>query len=210
MTPKDGRRRAPQDRRRQILFIAAECFRTHGIEDATFTEIARRAGVTRNLVYHYFPKKLDLIEAVFEHEALVFLDRLPVPVPLSAAAADTHAALVGYLEQILLEAYVGRSKLRIYLGHPDSEQLLYTRTTLLFEELAERVMKILRLPADAEGTRKVVNGFMEFFHSFLIEAPDEIYLDHEKEWANYFASVLQVMLEKLPAFTSFRREENQQ
>jgi AcrR family transcriptional regulator len=54
---------------KRILEAAAQSIATVGIEKASITDIARRAGVSRALVAHYFPKKSELFPKVIQHIA---------------------------------------------------------------------------------------------------------------------------------------------
>lgn len=54
-----------QRNRQQILDVAGAVFAEHGL-DASFEEIARRAGVGVGTVYRRFPDREDLIDALFE------------------------------------------------------------------------------------------------------------------------------------------------
>ncbi|MES6118653.1 helix-turn-helix domain-containing protein, partial [Cutibacterium acnes] len=78
MVAPERRRMTPQERRAQIVDIAAEHFRRDGARGASVTAIAREAGVTRSLVYHYFPGQDALLEAAAERDVAL----------LSAATRD--------------------------------------------------------------------------------------------------------------------------
>jgi AcrR family transcriptional regulator len=64
------------ERRRQLLGRATELFATHGYDELTMAKIAREAGVSKPLLYHYFPNKRDLFEAVLAQGAEEHLARL--------------------------------------------------------------------------------------------------------------------------------------
>ena len=53
-------------RRSQLIDIAATLIDEHGIEAARYVKIAELAGCTRSLVYHYFPRQSDLHSAIAE------------------------------------------------------------------------------------------------------------------------------------------------
>ncbi|MGU3435932.1 TetR/AcrR family transcriptional regulator [Actinomycetes bacterium M1A6_2h] len=59
-------------RRTQLLDAAERVFGDVGFDDVSMESIAQHAGVTRALVYHYFPTKADLFAAVWQraHESL--------------------------------------------------------------------------------------------------------------------------------------------
>ena len=47
--------------RTSLLASALECFAEYGWQGATFTQVAKRAGVTRGAIYHHFRSKLELL-----------------------------------------------------------------------------------------------------------------------------------------------------
>lgn len=58
------RRLAPSERTPQILAAALEEFAERGYAGASMAAAAARAGVTKGLIYHYFPGKAELFKAV--------------------------------------------------------------------------------------------------------------------------------------------------
>lgn len=58
------RRLAPAERTPQILAAALEEFAERGYAGASMAAVAARAGVTKGLIYHYFPGKAELFKAV--------------------------------------------------------------------------------------------------------------------------------------------------
>lgn len=58
------RRLPPAERREQLIDSALAIAAREGFENLAFEKVANRAGVTRNLVYHYFPGgRQELLEA---------------------------------------------------------------------------------------------------------------------------------------------------
>ncbi len=55
-----------EDRREQIIDAAMSVFARKGFAKATNKDIAREAGITAGLIYHYFKNKEDLLGAVIE------------------------------------------------------------------------------------------------------------------------------------------------
>jgi AcrR family transcriptional regulator len=61
------RRMSPDDRRAQLQRVALEVAAERGPAGLSLDEVAERAGVTRNLLYHYFPRgRPDLILAAVD------------------------------------------------------------------------------------------------------------------------------------------------
>lgn len=62
-----SRSRQRETRREQLLEVAARLFARQGIDGTSTKDLARAAGVSPGLLYHYFPSKDDLMLAVVEH-----------------------------------------------------------------------------------------------------------------------------------------------
>ena len=64
---KTPRRMAPEQRRAQLVEAAMASAAAHGYAGLSLDDVGERAGVTRNLLYHYFPRgRLDLYLAALE------------------------------------------------------------------------------------------------------------------------------------------------
>lgn len=79
------RGRAAADKRRTILDAAVRAFAAKGFHTCRVGDVAEEAGVAYGLVYHYFPSKEAVLEAVFREtwgallEALRELEERPEP-----------------------------------------------------------------------------------------------------------------------------------
>lgn len=62
------RRLSPADRRNELLALGAEVFGQRPYDEVRIDEIAERAGVSRALMYHYFPDKRAFFGAVVRAE----------------------------------------------------------------------------------------------------------------------------------------------
>ncbi len=62
------RRLSPADRRNELLALGAEVFGQRPYDEVRIDEIAERAGVSRALMYHYFPDKRAFFAAVVQAE----------------------------------------------------------------------------------------------------------------------------------------------
>lgn len=60
---------SPEDRRAELLALGAEVFGQRPYDEVRIDEIAERAGVSRALMYHYFPDKRAFFAAVVQDEA---------------------------------------------------------------------------------------------------------------------------------------------
>jgi AcrR family transcriptional regulator len=55
-----------EEKQRSILLDAASVFASQGMEKASMSQIAAAAGVSKSLLYHYYPSKDALIFAIIE------------------------------------------------------------------------------------------------------------------------------------------------
>ncbi|PWF55495.1 TetR/AcrR family transcriptional regulator [Massilia glaciei] len=68
-TPKAPRRRlAPEDRVEQILDCAGQLIMDGGLTEISMERLGRDAGVSKALIYNYFPNLTDLLRALLERE----------------------------------------------------------------------------------------------------------------------------------------------
>ncbi|HEY9113398.1 MAG TPA: TetR/AcrR family transcriptional regulator [Bacteroidales bacterium] len=63
-----------KDRKQSIMVTALEEFATHGYETTSISMIAKKAGVSKGLMYNYFKSKEDLLSKIMEEG---FEDMLP-------------------------------------------------------------------------------------------------------------------------------------
>src|SRR4051795_13137935 len=73
-------RRTAGDRRAQLVQIGLELLPTTPVQELTIDEVARRAGISRSLLFHYFASKRDYYTAVTRAAADLLLEHL-VPRP---------------------------------------------------------------------------------------------------------------------------------
>jgi AcrR family transcriptional regulator len=57
------------ERRRQLLELGARLFAAHAYADLSMAQIAREAGISKGLLYHYFPSKQDFFLATLAQGA---------------------------------------------------------------------------------------------------------------------------------------------
>jgi len=92
------RRRLDVDARRsQLLRLGMELFATRAYEEVGIEEIAERAGISRGLLYHYFPTKRDFYVAVTA-SAVEEVGRLTQPRPEAAPLDNIAAGVDAYLQ----------------------------------------------------------------------------------------------------------------
>ena len=89
------------ERRRQLLDAGGRLFTEHSFEELTMREIAQAAGVSKPLLYHYFPSKIDLFKAAVSEKAQQLREAIEPPregTPFDRLAASIDAYLA-WIEQ---------------------------------------------------------------------------------------------------------------
>jgi AcrR family transcriptional regulator len=88
------RRLDVDERRTQLLEVGTELFSKHSFEELSMAQIARQAGISKALLYHYFPSKEEFFKAALAEAATELAHRtLPDPTlpPLDQVRASTRA-----------------------------------------------------------------------------------------------------------------------
>ena len=87
------------ERRRQLLDLGAELFARHGYDELSMAKIAREAGISKALLYHYFPSKQAYFAATLE-QAAAELAETTQPDPDLPPVEQLAASLDAYLSWI--------------------------------------------------------------------------------------------------------------
>src|ERR687890_264577 len=92
------------ERRRRLLGLGAELFERHAYDELSMAQIARAAGISKALLYHYFPSKQAYFAATLE-QAAAELAAAVEPDPQLAPVEQLSRALDAYLRWV--EAHAG-------------------------------------------------------------------------------------------------------
>ena len=68
-----------EERRQQLIGVALDLFSRRSPDDVSIDEIAAAAGISRPLVYHYFPGKISLYEAALKRASDDLAERFVEP-----------------------------------------------------------------------------------------------------------------------------------
>jgi AcrR family transcriptional regulator len=89
------------ERRAQLLELGAELFARHSFAELSMAKIAKEAGISKALLYHYFPSKQEYFVATLQ-EAAEQLRQATEPVPDAPpleALASSIDAFLAWIEQ---------------------------------------------------------------------------------------------------------------
>ncbi len=154
-----------EDRRGQILEAALKVFADKGFDRATNKDIARAAGITPGLIYHYFKSKRDLLLKAVEIHSPLKVFRSITPAMLEM---EPKAFLTSMLRKVLavLESAEFVAMIRVFLPEAMRKGALAPpvfaaigEATAFLERYFKAKMKTGHLaPADAALTSHLLLG----------------------------------------------------
>lgn len=155
-------RRSAGDRRAQLVAIGLELLPTTPVQELTIDEVARRAGISRSLLFHYFASKRDFYTAVTRAAADLLVEHLtPRPGALPAEqAAGMLDRYVGWVETYR-ESHI--AFVRGAGGGDPWVAEVYEETR---ERLVDLAVSALGLPDDA-GRRQLVRAWFAFTETLV-------------------------------------------
>ncbi|MEX3102466.1 MULTISPECIES: TetR/AcrR family transcriptional regulator [unclassified Streptomyces] len=166
------RRLSTGERREQLLSVGAGLFSESPYDEVRIERVAEIAGVSRGLLYHYFPTKRDFFAAVVERESARML-RLTAAVPGVPVRAQLSAGLDAFLGYVEEHAHGFRAFHRADSAGDQAVRRVYQRA------LAAQERQILAaLAADPEfgplfgerpEVRLAVRGWLAFMTSVALE-----------------------------------------
>ena len=140
--PRTARERARlqvDERRSQLLALGLQLFADHSYDELSIDDIARAAGISKGLLYHYFPSKRDYYVEVVRQAAGLLLERTGV----EAGEATTEALQAGldaYLDFVEQHARSYVALVRGGVGSdPEVAQLLETTRRTITERILSRL-----------------------------------------------------------------------
>ncbi len=153
------------ERRRQLLEAGAALFAEHAYEEISMRQIATAAGVSKPLLYHYFPSKTDLFKAAVA-EAAAELQRLIAPSGRGSALEQLSASLDAYLGWIEEHARTWAKLMQSAASLPEARELVEgfrTRTMeLVLSELASG-------GAPAPALRTAIQGWLGYLDAAILD-----------------------------------------
>jgi AcrR family transcriptional regulator len=157
-------RRTADDRRAQLVEIGLELLPTTPVHELTIDEVARRAGISRSLLFHYFATKAEYYTAVMNAAAAVLRDHVvPRPgTPLTGQLPGMLDRFVAWVE-IYRDSYVAFVR-SAHAGDPDIAEV-YQDTR---EQLVEVALAAVPLP-DGVRQRQLVRAWFAFTEDLVLQ-----------------------------------------
>lgn len=132
-----------EDRREQIIDAAMRVFSQKGFTRATNKDIAREAGITPGLIYHYFENKEALLKAIIEGRSpLKLLSSLPPQVLMLPPEVFLRFMILQVLGIVEEEKFV--QLLRVFLSEIIHGEIIHNpNISQVGAEVLQRVLGFL-------------------------------------------------------------------
>ncbi len=167
--PATRRRLSPDDRRAELLALGADVFGKRPYDDVRIDEIAERAGVSRALMYHYFPDKRAFFAAVVKEQADRLIEATDhLPLPGQTLFDEVRTGVLAYMEY---QRQYPHSAWAAYVGIGRSDPVLLGIDDEAKNHQLEHIMSRIGdldgpsagLDADVErNLRVIVHGWLAF------------------------------------------------
>src|SRR6201991_864692 len=168
--PTARRRLSPEDRRAELLALGAEVFGKRPYDEVRIDEIAERAGVSRALMYHYFPDKRAFFAAVVKGQADQLFETTNSTSPGQSLFEEARDGALAYTQyhqehpQAAWAAYVGLGRSDpVLLGIDDEakdRQMEHVMTRI--GEVVASVPGQMLEPHVERDLRVILHGWLAF------------------------------------------------
>jgi AcrR family transcriptional regulator len=151
------RRLDVDERRRQLLERGAELFTSHPYDELSMSKIATEVGISKGLLYHYFPSKQAYFEATLGAWAEQLRQRTE-PAPGLPPIEQLKGSLDAFLELIEENAVAYRNLMQSAAGVPEIRELIEA----VRQATAERILAGLYPEETPAKARIAVSGWLWF------------------------------------------------
>jgi AcrR family transcriptional regulator len=155
--------RLPVDERRaQLLELSTELFARHSFAELSMARIAKEAGISKALLYHYFPSKQDLFLATLS-EAAAEVTRRTEPDPALPPAQALANSLAAFLEWVDENELAYRKLLESAGSVPEVGALI----TDVRDRTSARILE--GIGTDAPKARAAVRAWLWFMDGAILD-----------------------------------------
>jgi AcrR family transcriptional regulator len=163
-----GRRLGPDARRAQLVGVGLALAKTMHFDEITAEVVARAGGVSKGLVFHYFPSTLDLQAAILRAAAAELLVEVDVGagLPPDEALKVGLDAFVRYIEQqpASYQAVVRRA------GSDEQLLAVFEDTRAAVVDIVAGTLGLSELPA---GLRLAIRGWIAMVEECVLHWLDD-------------------------------------
>jgi AcrR family transcriptional regulator len=166
-----------QSRRRRLIEVGLELFSRHSYDEVAVDDIATAAGISKGLLYYYFPTKHDFYVAVIRHSTAQLLD-LTEPDSSLEPLERLRVALLAYFTFAEMHARTYVALLRGGVGvDPEVAAILNSVRQTYVERVLQSLPAAEQVPP---ALRLAVTGWVGFVEAISLTWLEERLLDKEQ------------------------------
>jgi AcrR family transcriptional regulator len=126
------------ERRRQVVETGAKLFTEHAFEEISMRQIAEAAGISKALLYHYFPSKIELFKAAVAEQAAE-LQRMIEPTGEGSPFEQLTRSLDAYLGWIEANSLAWTKMMQSAATMPEAGEFVEAFRNQTLEQLVLRL-----------------------------------------------------------------------
>ena len=158
------RRLDVEERRAQLLELGRELFTKYGYDELSMARIARHAGISKALLYHYFPTKHRFFEAALEQAAAEVASRTE-PDPSLPPVEQLAGSLDGFLGWIAENATSYTKLMESATSVPEVRDMI----TTVRDQTSARILEGLHPGPAPPKVRAAVRGWLWFMDGVILD-----------------------------------------
>lgn len=158
------RRLDVDERRRQLLERGAELFTSHPYDELSMSKIAAETGISKSLLYHYFPSKRAFFEATLGAWAEELRERTE-PNPELPPVEQLKGSLEAFLAMVEENAGAYRNLMDSATGVPEIRDLVNE----VRQNTAARILAALYPGGAPPKARIAVSGWLWFMDGACLD-----------------------------------------
>jgi AcrR family transcriptional regulator len=183
------------ERRRQLVALGMSLFSTRTYDDVSIDELAQAAGISKGLLYHYFPTKRDFYVATVREGARQLLERTATPEQMDPVDR-LRAGLDAYLDYVAKHGRPYEALLRSGIGADEQVARIVDETR---QEFCSRLVEGAPVPARGPLVRVALRGWVGFVEAATLEWLEERRSVKREALREVLIQVLLVALQTVPA-----------
>jgi AcrR family transcriptional regulator len=156
------------ERRRQLIDAGSALFAKHSFEEISMRQIAEAAGVSKALLYHYFPNKIELFKAAVQEHAGE-LQRITEPSAQGTPIDQLSESLDGYLAWIERNAATWSKLVQSATALPEAREVVQGFRTATLQKIIVRLTG-KRTPPPA--LRTTLQGWLGYIDAAILDWVD--------------------------------------
>jgi len=153
------------ERRRQLVALGSQLFSARTYDEVSIDELARAAGISKGLLYHYFPTKRDFYVATVRHAAKDLLDRSFLPSDMNPIER-LQGGLDAFLDYVSEHGTAYISLLRSGIGADPEVARIVDETR---EAFSMRLIEGLGVDAPGPLVRVALRGWVGFVEAATVD-----------------------------------------